>query len=317
MLAYAGKRIGLGLLILTGVMLVMFVIVFLVPGNPARAILGPARTAEALARATEAMGLDQPYPVQVWRFFVGILSGDLGTNLMTNRPVAAEISELLPSTLLLCCVGLGWALVAALPLGCLAVIRRGTWVDRLTGVVSVGVIALPYYVVAVYALILFAVKLQWFPALGAGEAGDLGSQIRALVLPAFSLGLTWVGYLARLVRASMLEVMDMPHVRTARAFGLPEWKVVTRYALRVAIIPTLSLVTISLGGLLSSAVFIEVIFSRPGIGLYVTTAVSQRNYPVVMGCVLVMTAIYVALTILADLLIARLDPRVRDAFRGA
>ncbi len=317
MLTYAGKRIGLGLLILAGVMLVMFVIVFLVPGNPARAILGPRATAEALARATEAMGLDQPYPIQVWRFFVGTLSGDLGTNLMTNRPVAAEIAELLPSTLLLCCVGLGWALVAALPLGCLAVVKRGTWVDRLTGVVSVGVIALPYYVVAVYALILFAVKLQWFPAIGAGEAGDLGSQIRALVLPAFALGLTWVGYLARLVRASMLEVMDMPHVRTARAFGLPEWKVVTRYALRIAIIPTLSLVTISLGSLLSSAVFIEVIFSRPGIGLYVTTAVSQRNYPVVMGCVLVMTAIYVALTIFADLLIARLDPRVRDAFSGA
>lgn len=317
MLAYAGKRIGLGLLILSGVMLVMFVIVFLVPGNPARAILGPRASAEALQRATEAMGLDQPYPVQVWRFFSGILTGDLGTNLMTNRPVASEIAALLPSTLLLCLVGLGWAIVAALPLGCLAVVKRGTWFDRLTGVISVGVIALPYYVVAVYALILFSVKLQWFPAIGAGEPGNLGSQIAALVLPAFALGLTWVGYLARLVRASMLEVMDMPHVRTARAFGLPEWKVVTRYALRIAIIPTLSLVTVSLGGLLSSAVFIEVIFSRPGIGLYVTTAVAQRNYPVVMGCVLVMTAIYVALTILADLLIARLDPRVRDAFRGA
>lgn len=317
MLAYALRRIGLGLMILSTVMLLMFVLVFLVPGNPARAILGPRATPEMLASATERMGLDQPYPVQVWRFFAGIFRGDLGTNLMTNRPVAEEIGNLLPDTLILCIAGLGWAMIAAVPLACLAVIYRGTLIDRVAGVISVGVIALPYYVVAVYALLFFSVRLQWFPAIGGGTPGDIASQAKALVLPAFALGLTWVGYLARLIRASMLEVMEEPHVRTARAFGLPEHRVITRYALRIAIIPTLSLVTVSLGSLISSAVFIEVIFSRPGIGAYVTTAVAQRNYPVVMGCVLVMTAVYVSLTILADLMIARLDPRVRDAFRGA
>ena len=170
--------------------------------------------------------------------------------------------------------------------------------------------------IGIYALAIFAVKLNWFPAIGDG--GDSGAErLRALVLPAFALGFTWVGYLARLVRASMLETIGEPHIRTARAFGVPEWRIVVNYALRIAIVPVLSLVFVSLGWLISSAVVVEVIFSRPGIGSLVTAAVATRNYPVVMGSVLVMTAIYVGLTILADIAIAALDPRIRDAFRGA
>ena len=159
------------------------------------------------------------------------LTGNLGIDVISNRPVAQEIWEVLPNTLILCVVGLGWAALLAIPLGCLAVLKRGTWIDRVAGLVSVSVISLPYYVIAVYALLIFAVKLNWLPAIGDGEAGDIGSQIRALILPAFAIGFTWVGYLARLVRASMLDVMGEPHIRTARAFGLPEWKIVTKYAL--------------------------------------------------------------------------------------
>jgi peptide/nickel transport system permease protein len=317
MLVYAVKRIGLGLLILAAVMFAMFAVVFIIPGNPARAALGPRATQEMIDRLTREMGLDQPYIVQIFNFFKNALTGNLGIDVISGRPVAQEIWEVLPNTLILCVVGLGWAALAAVPLGCLAVMKRGTWIDRLTGIASVSVISLPYYVVAVYALLIFAVNLNWLPAIGAGEPGDFGSQVRALVLPAFAIGFTWVGYLARLIRASMLDVMGEQHIRTARAFGLPEWKIVTKYALRIAIVPTLSLLAVSLGGLISAAVFVEVIFSRPGIGSLVTGAVALRNYPVVMGCVLVMTAIYVSLTIAVDLLIARLDPRIRDAFRGA
>ncbi|CAN5466112.1 ABC transporter permease [soil metagenome] len=317
MLAYAIKRIGLGLAILTAVMLVMYASVFIVPGNPARAALGPRATQEMVDKLTASMGLDQPYYVQVFRFFKGVLTGDFGIDVISNRPVAQEIWEVLPNTLILCGIGLGWAVLLAIPLGCLAVIKRDTWIDRAAGLISVSVISLPYYVIAVYSLLFFAVKLQWLPAIGDGEDGDIMSQIRALILPAFAIGVTWVGYLARLVRASMLEVMGEPHIRTARAFGLPETKIVFKYALRIAIIPTLSLVAISLGGLISNAVFVEMVFTRPGIGKLVTNAVNLRNYPVVMGAVLVMTAIYVSLTITADLIIARLDPRIRDAFRGA
>jgi ABC-type dipeptide/oligopeptide/nickel transport system permease component len=317
MLAYAVKRIGLGFLILAAVMFTMFAVVFIIPGNPARAALGPRATQEMIDRLTREMGLDQPYIIQVFNFFKNALTGNLGIDVISGRPVAQEIWEVLPNTLILCVVGLGWAALAAVPLGCLAVIKRGTLIDRITGLASVSVISLPYYVVAVYALLIFAVNLNWLPAIGAGEQGDIGSQIRALILPAFAIGFTWVGYLARLIRASMLDVMGEQHIRTARAFGLPEWKIVTKYALRIAIVPTLSLLAVSLGGLISAAVFVEVIFSRPGIGNLITGAVALRNYPVVMGCVLVMTAIYVALTIAVDLLIARLDPRIRDAFRGA
>jgi ABC-type dipeptide/oligopeptide/nickel transport system permease component len=165
-------------------------------------------------------------------------------------------------------------------------------------------------------LLIFAVTLKWLPAIGAGTAGDFGSQARALILPAFAIGLPWVGYLARLVRAAMLEVMDTPHIRTARAFGLPERTIVGTYALRVAIVPVISVIAVGFGAILSSAVFVETVFSRPGIGTLMTTAVEKRNFPVVMGTVLFMTAFYLVVVTAADLLVAKLDPRVRDAFRG-
>ena len=317
MLTYALKRIALALGILAAVMFIMFAAVFMVPGNPARAALGPRATQAMIDKLTIEMGLDQPYYVQVWRFFANALTGNLGVDVMSNRPVAQEILEVLPNTMILCTVALGWAFLLAVPLGCLAVLKRGSLLDRLLGILSVGVISLPYYVIAIYALVLFAVTLQWFPAICDGEDGNIASQLNALVLPAFALGFTWVGYLARLVRASMLDVAGENHIRTARAFGVPEGRIVTHYMLRAAIIPVLSLVFISLGSLISSAVVIEAIFSRPGIGQLVTKAVALRNYPVVMGCVLVMTAIYVALTVAADLVIAKIDPRIRDAFRGA
>src|SRR5689334_16874658 len=219
MLAYTIKRIGLGLLILVGVMFAMYAAVFIVPGNPARAALGPRATQEMVDRLTREMGLDQPYIIQIYHFFANVLSGNLGLDVISNRPVATEIWEVLPNTLILCVVGLGWATLLAIPLGCLAVLKRGTWIDRAASLLSVSVISLPYYVIAIYALLIFAVELNWLPAIGDGEAGNIGSRIQALILPAFAIGFTWVGYLARLVRASMLDVMGEPHIRTARAFG--------------------------------------------------------------------------------------------------
>ena len=179
-----------------------------------------------------------------------------------------------------------------------------------------GLISVPSFVVALWSLLVFSVWLGWFPAIGAGEPGDWCSQLRALVLPAFAVGVGWVGYVARLIRASMLEVMEQNHIRTARAFGLPERVVVTRYALRLAVLPTISILAVGLGSVLSSAVFVEYVFSRPGIGTLVTSAVERRNFPVVMGTVLFMTAFYLLVVTAADLLIARLDPRVRDVLRG-
>lgn len=316
MLAYAVKRIGLGLLILVLVMVAMYAAVFLVPGDPASVALGPRATPELKKLLIERMGLDQPVWRQIIEFFRNALTGNLGYDVWSNRPVSTLVMEALPNTLILGLASLAAALLVGVPLGCLSVMRRGTLADAVIGVLSVGVIAVPSFVVAIYSLLIFAVTLRWLPAIGAGEAGDIASQARALVMPAAAIALGWIGYIARMVRASMMEVMGEPHIRTARSFGLPEWKIVSKYALRIAIIPTISLVAVGLGSILSSAVFVEAVFARPGIGKLITDAVNTRNYPVVMGTVLIMTAIYVSITIVADLLIARLDPRVRDVFRG-
>ena len=316
MLAYAIRRIGLSVLILIVVMLAMYAMVFLVPGDPASLALGPRATPELKAALRERMGLDQPFVTQVGYFFGNVLRGDLGVDVWSKRPVLAQILEVFPKTLILGVVALGWAFITGVLLGCAAVIRRDTWIDRVLAVVSVSVISVPSFVVAIYALIVFAVWLNWLPAIGAGTAGDFGSQARALILPAFSLGLGWVGYLARLIRAAMLEVMEAPHIRTARAFGMSELRIVFGHALRIAIVPTVSVLAVGFGAILSSAVFVEIVFSRPGIGTLITAAVEKRNYPVVMGTVLFMTAFYLVVVTAADLLIAKLDPRVRDVLRG-
>lgn len=316
MLNYAIKRIALALLIIVVVMLAMYAMVFLLPGDPATLALGPRATPALKQELQIRMGLDQPIYVQIWNFFRNAVTGDLGYDVWSKRPVAEMILEVFPKTLFLGVVAIGGALAFGVALGCLAVVWRNTWIDRLLAILSVSMISIPSFVIAIYLLLIFAVWLGWLPAIGAGEAGDPWSQLRAVILPAFAIGITWVGYIARLVRAAMLEVMSANHIRTARAFGLPEHKVITRYALRLAIIPTISILAVGFGSILSSAVFVETVFSRPGIGTLITAAVQKRNFPVVMGTVLFMTAFYLLVVTSADLLMARLDPRVRDVFRG-
>jgi peptide/nickel transport system permease protein len=221
------------------------------------------------------------------------------------------VMESLPYTLSLIVAGLGWAALIGIPLGCYSAVRRNSFLDKLSGVLSVATISIPSFVVAIYAILFFAIKLDWFPIIGAGERGDLGDQLAHLVLPAFALGLGWVGYLSRIVRASMLEVMGENHVRTARAFGLPEFKIIRAYALRLAILPTITLLAVAIGGLLSGAVLVEAIFARPGIGKLIVDAASMRNFPVVQGAVLTTVALFALTMPLADLLVAWLDPRVR------
>lgn len=311
MLIYAAKRSGLAVIICLLAMTVMFALVFLIPGDPASIALGPMATPAMKAALRAKMGLDQPMLVQLADFIVGVLHGNLGVDVWTGRSVTSLVGEALPYTLALAAGGLGWAALLGIPLGCYSAIRRDSWIDRLSGVVSVGAISMPSFVVAVYALLVFSVYFNWFPAIGAGAEGNLGDELYHLLLPAFAVGLGWVGYLARLVRASMLEVMAEGHIRTARAFGLPERMIVFHYALRIAVLPTVTLIGLGMGSLLSSAVFAEAVFNRPGIGKLILGAVETRNYPVVMGAVLVTVALFALFTLIADLLVAFLDPRVR------
>jgi peptide/nickel transport system permease protein len=314
MLIYALQRIGLSLLICLTSICLLFSAIHLIPGDPASIMLGSRATPELRDRLNHELGLDQPLPVQLFHFLGRVAQGDLGTDLWSQRGVGTMVLENLPYTLILIAAGLGWSALVGIPLGCYSAIRRNSWIDRLTGVLSVGTISIPSFVVAIYALLLFAIKLDWFPVLGAGEDGDPWDQIWHLVLPSFAVGLGWVGYLARIVRASMLEVMGENHVRTARAFGLPEGKIMLHYALRIAILPTITLLALAIGGLLSSAVFAENIFARPGIGKLIVDAANLRDYPLVQGAALTTVALFAFAMPVADLIIAWLDPRVRATF---
>lgn len=311
MLVYLSKRLLLSLAILSVVMASVFAMIYVIPGDPATIALGPRATEAQKEALRDKMGINDPLYVQAGRFVGQILQGDLGTDILNGRPVSGLIASTLPKTAILAIAGMGWAVLLAIPLGVWSALRPNGWLDRALGVFSTSVIALPSFVVAIYALVGFAVYLKWFPAIGAGEDGDPGSQLRALVLPAFSVGVVWVGYIARLLRASLLEVMGENHVRTFRAFGVADFLIAMRYALPIAMVPVISVIGVGIGGLLSGTVFVEIIFARPGLGSLAYDAVMTRNFPVVLGSVLVATALYVVANLIADLAVAALDPRVR------
>ncbi|MCE8509043.1 ABC transporter permease [Ruegeria pomeroyi] len=311
MLSFIFKRIGLAAVITVLAVSSLFLIVHMIPGDPVSTMLGPRATPEMRAALEARMGLDRPLIVQIGLFFANMLRGDLGMDVFSNRPVTDIVLNQVPYTLVLILFSITWSAVLGVALGCYSAVNRNSLGDRLTGILSVSVIAVPAFVVALYSLLIFAVKLQWFPAIGAGDAGDWGDQLHHLLLPSLAIGLSWVGYIARLVRASMLEVMGEAHIRTARAFGLPERRIVFGYALRLAILPTVTVIGVGMGFLLSAAVFTEIVFSRPGLGKLAIDSITTRNYPVVMGSVLFSTLIFVASTTLADIVNAVLDPRIR------
>ena len=311
MLLYFVKRIFLGILIIGVAMTLMFFMIHLVPGDPARIMLGPRATPEMIADISMRMGLDQPLVIQLMKFLGNILKGDLGIDVLSSRPVTEIVFGQLPYTLWLIFSAIFGAMLIGIPLGCYSALHRNTLADRVTGVISVACITAPSFVVALYSLLIFAVTLKWFPAIGAGDKGDFFDQVSHLVLPAFAIGVSWVGYLSRLVRASMLEVLGENHIRTARAFGLTEFTIVYRYALKIAILPTVTVIGVGMGFLLSAAVLTEIVFARPGLGKLIIESITSRNYPVVMGSVLVSTVLFVISTTISDLVNAWLDPRIR------
>ena len=314
MIQYTIKRLWLGFLIVSVAMMFLFAMIYLIPGDPASVALGPRATPEMIADLRARMGLDQPIYMQFFNFYSSVLRGDLGTEVLSNRPVLTVVIEQLPFTLALVAGGISWSVAIGVPLGCIAAVRRGGFVDRVIGVLSVAVIAVPSFVIAIYSLLIFAVALRWLPAIGAGEPGNLGNQLTHLILPSLAVGLGWVGYRPLMVRASMLETLEAGHIRTARAFGLPERLITYNHALRIAILPTVTLLGVGVGHMLSSAVFAEIVFARPGIGKLVFEAISTRNYPIVSGAVLVTTIFFVLVNVAADILIGALDPRVRASF---
>lgn len=306
-------RLGGGALVVAAAIVLLFALTLLVPGNPAEVLLGPRASAETIAAFSRRMGLDLPLYERLFKFFGQVLTGDLGTDIISGRPILGMVLDVLPYTIVLTFSSMGVAVLFGLPLGCYAATHPGSWGDKLGAILSVSFIAIPNFVIAIYLLLIFSIWLNWLPVLGLGSDSSFGDQLLRLILPTLSLALTWVGYIARLVRSSLLEVLGESYIRTARAYGQPEGRVIYKYALKNAAIPTVSILGMGIGRLLGGAIFAEIIFARPGIGTLVYDAIQTRNYPIVQAGVLVVVALFVLTNILVDMSYGWIDPRMRAA----
>ncbi len=313
MFAYVAKRIGLGVTVLILAISTLYILVQAAPGDPASAMLGPRATPAIKEAFRERLGLDQPLPVQIVKYLWSVAQGDLGTDLKSKKPVWDTLAIHLPRTIELLLAAIAIAAGLGIPLGCIAAVHRNSAFDRIIGLLSVSIIAVPAVVIAIYGMLIFSAGLGWLPAIGAGEDEGVLGILHHLILPAMAVGIGWVGYLARLVRASMIEVLSANYIRNARAFGLKERRIVYGYALRIAVAPTVTVLGIGVGIMLGSAVFAEIVFARPGIGKLMYDAVTLRNYPVTLGAVLAATLILVVSTTLSDIVNALIDPRFKEA----
>ncbi|MEP6971316.1 MAG: ABC transporter permease [Betaproteobacteria bacterium] len=308
---YLGSRLLTTLLIVFGAMLLLFTLSSIVPGDPAATLLGPQATPELSAQFIREMGLDQPVHIRLWRFFSHVFSGDLGVDVVTGRSVNTMVADALPYTLILTFSAIGLAVILGMPLGIYAATHRGSIFDNILAFVSVAFIAVPGFVLAIFLLLVFSIWLDWLPVLGTSKTGDFVDEFKRMILPTLALSLTWVGFIARLVRASMLEVMGENYIRTSRAYGLSERLVTYKYALKNACIPTITILGMGVGRLLGNGVLIEIVFARPGLGRLIYGAISDRNYPVVQGAVLVVVVLFVLINLLVDLSYSAIDPRIR------
>jgi peptide/nickel transport system permease protein len=308
---YLASRLVTTALTVFGAMLLLFLLSVIVPGDPAASLLGPQVTPEAARLFTEEMGLNLPVHQRLWHFFANVATGDLGTDVVSRRPVAALIWSVIPYTLVLVFTAILLAVVTGVPLGVYAATHRGSTLDNILAFVSVAFIAVPSFVIAIFLLLIFSIWLDWLPVLGAGETGNWADQGRRLILPTLALSLGWVGFIARLVRTSMLEVLGENYIRTSRAYGLSNRLVTYKYALKNACIPTIAILGMGIGRLLVGAVLIEIVFARPGVGRLIYDAILVRNYPVVQGAVLVVVVLFVLINLLVDLSYSAIDPRIR------
>jgi peptide/nickel transport system permease protein len=312
MARYLVYRLLSAIPVLVVVSLASFLLIFLVPGDPAAEIAGPGATSEEVTRIRAQLGLDEPVAVQMLNYYRRLLRADLGHSIMLNRSVTTAIVERAPVTLSLTALALGISLSLAVLLGVVAAVRRNTWVDQSAMTVALLGLSVPDFWVGLVMIYTFAVLLGWFPTGGYVELGrGVGPWLRSLIMPAAALGITQLGLLARITRTTMLEVLNQDYVRTARAKGLAEWLVVDKHALSNALIPVVTVIGLVVGVLLGGAVVVEQVFSLPGAGRLIIGAILRRDYPVIQGGLLLTAVIFVFVNLAVDVLYALLDPRVR------
>jgi peptide/nickel transport system permease protein len=300
---YIAKRLAVSVVTLWGVTIVVFGLVQLLPGDPARVIAGVLASPADVERIRVQMALDEPRLVQYGIFVGRLVQGDLGTSARTRRPVTHEVSVRLPRTLQLAGVATVVGSGVGILLGVVAARRRGTWIDHLLSVVSVAGVSMPVYWLGLLLIILFAVNLGWFPAAGAARP-------TSIVLPGLTLAAFSVALIARMTRSSMLEVLEADYVRTARAKGAVERRVVYRHALRNAFIPVLTVIGIQFGTLLGGAVLTESVFGWPGIGRLLVDSIFSRDFPMVQGIIVVYALLFIFVNLIVDVLYAFVNPRI-------
>ncbi|MEO7733284.1 MAG: ABC transporter permease [Kofleriaceae bacterium] len=304
------RRFGSGAFAILGVSILTFGFLHLVPGDPVDHLAGGDAPPGVRLKIEHCMGLDRSLPMQFALFLGHVADGTLGNQCRNGDPsgptVATRIVEVMPNTMWLAIWGMIVAAILALPLGVLAAIRRGTWVDTLATTVSLSGISIPQMMFAPLLILWGFITLGWFP--GPTEVGP-----RAILLPALAVGTHLMAMLARMTRSAMVEVIGEDYVRTARAKGLPERRVLFVHALRNALLPVITVAGLQFGSLLSGAIIIENVFSRPGLGATLVDAIKERNYPVVQGVVLVIAVIYVVVNMGVDLAYGLADPRIRRA----
>jgi peptide/nickel transport system permease protein len=292
-----------------GALILVFLVMRVLPGDPAITLLGTAATPEAVATLRRDLGVDRPLAEQFVAYLSGALRLDLGQSLALRAPVLRLVLDAVPHTLLLTLGGTLVAAVIGIPLGAAAALRRGTWVDYAASVGALLGVSVPVFVWGLVLLLLFSLHWRVFPTSGAGTTP--GEMLRALVLPAIATGFFLAGVVSRITRASILQMRNQDFARTARAKGLGEWAVVGRHVLGNAIIPILTVIGLNVGTLLSGAVVAETVFTRPGIGRLALDAILARDYPVIQGVVLVSSFAVLSLNLVVDLLYGLADPRVR------
>jgi ABC-type dipeptide/oligopeptide/nickel transport system permease component len=301
--AFIIRRLALSIPTLFGVLVVVFLLLYVAPGDPVQEMVGERADAETIARLRKELHLDEPLLNQFTHYTGGVLRGNFGNSYITQRPIIQDIRERFPKTLLLAGTAMLLASFLGITLGVLSARNPGGWFDRLgLGIAYLG-ISFPVYWVGLILILVFAVMLKWLPPSGYGG-------IKYLILPALALGSRSIAFLARVTRSAMLDVLGGDYVRTARAKGLRERVVVVRHALRNALIPIITVLGLDFGYYLTGSILTETIFSWPGIGRYVVNAITRRDLPAIQGSVLFLSVVFVLVNLLTDLAYAKADPRV-------
>lgn len=304
MTTYIARRLLTVIPTLLGVLLAVFLMVRLAPGDPAQLLAGEFATPETLADIRQRFGLDQPWYTQLGLYTLNVFQGDLGESVRTRQPVTHELANYFPNTLRLTLGAMLVALLIGVPAGIIAAIRPGTVFDLLAMLGALIGVSMPVFWFGLMAILIFSVQLGWFPVAGTGTLWHL-------ILPAITLGTGTAAILARMTRSAMLEVLSQDYIRTARAKGVAGRVVIFKHALRNALIPVVTITGLQFGGLLEGAVITETVFAWPGIGQLLVGSILARDYPVVQGAVLLIAVAFILINLVVDLLYGAIDPRIR------